>query len=96
MIAVITAEGRQVGQSDADAVALFRSMLAYTGKYRVDGNKFITKVDASWNESWTGTDQERFYELDGDHLDIVSAWGPHPMLADSPPVRGILSWRRET
>lgn len=95
MIAVVTAENRKPGQSDADHVALFRSMLAYTGPYRIEGNRFITTVDASWNESWTGTDQQRFYELDGDRLDIVSAWAPNPIIADSPPVRGILSWRRE-
>ena len=95
MIAVITAEGRTAGPSDADHIALFNSMLAYTGKYRVEGEKFITKVDASWNEAWTGTDQERYYELEGDKLDIVSEWAPHPMDDDSPPVRGILSWSRE-
>lgn len=96
MIAVLTAEGRKAGQSDADYAALFRSMLAYTGKYRIEGDKFITKVDASWNETWTGTEQERFYKLDGDRLDIVTAWGPHPMDPSSPPIRGVLSWRRET
>lgn len=95
MIAVLTAEGRKAGNADADHVALFRSMLAYTGRYRIEGNKFITKVDASWNEAWTGTDQERFHELKGDNLDLVSAWAPHPMLPNSPPVRGILSWQRE-
>jgi hypothetical protein len=96
MIAVMTAEDRKAGQSDADHLALFRSMLAYTGKYRIEGDKFITNVDASWNEAWTGTDQERFFNLDGDRLDIVSAWGPHPIDPSSPPIRGILSWARET
>jgi len=95
MMAVMTAESRKAGQSDADHLALFRSMLAYTGHYRVDGDKFITKVDASWNEAWTGTDQERFYELNGDRLEIVAAWTPHPLDPTSPPVRGILSWHRE-
>lgn len=96
LIAVMTAESRKAGPTDADHLALFRSMLAYTGNYRVEGDKFITKVEASWNQAWTGTDQERFYMLDGDHLDIVAAWGPHPFDPSSPPVRGILSWRRET
>lgn len=46
MIAVMTAEGRKAGQSDADHVALLRSMLAYTGGYRLGGDRFIIKVDA--------------------------------------------------
>ncbi len=95
MMAVITAEGRKAGQSDTDQVALFNSMLAYTGNYTISGDKFITKVAASWNEAWTGTDQERVFKLDGDRLDIVSAWGPHPFIPSSPPIRGILSWQRE-
>jgi len=96
MIALLVAEDRKEGQSDSDQAALFRSMLAYTGTYRVEGDRFIVKVDASWNEAWTGTDQERFYILDGDRLDIVTAWLPNPFSADSPPVRGVLSWRRES
>ena len=96
MIALMVAEDRKEGHSDADQAALFRSMLAYTGTYRVEGDRFIVKVESSWNQEWTGTDQERFFKLDGDRLDIVSAWIPHPLIADSPPVRGILSWRRES
>lgn len=96
MIAVITAEGRASGPSDADHIALYNSMLAYTGKYRIEGEKFITTVDASWNEAWTGTEQERTYKINDNCLDIVSAWAAHPMDENSPPVRGILSWCRES
>jgi len=96
MIALLVAKDRKEGKSDSDQAALFRSMLAYTGTYRVEGDRIIVKVDASWNEAWTETDQVRFYKLDGDRLDIVSAWLPHPFIADSPPVRGVLSWRRES
>jgi len=96
MIAALFSEGRKAGQSDADHLALFRSMVAYTGFYRVEDDKFVTTVDGSWNEEWTGTDQERFYKLDGDRLDIIAAWGPHPFNPTSPPIRGILSWQRET
>ena len=44
----------------------------------IDGDKFTTKVDATWNELQTGTDQVRFFKLDGDKLslrtpEIVSA-----------------------
>jgi len=95
MIALLTAEGRKAGHADADQLALFGSMLAYTGTYRIEGNKFITTVDASWNEAWTSTDQERSYVLKGDNLNITSSWGPHPMLPGSPPVRGILTFHRE-
>lgn len=91
MIAVITAGARKAGPSELEHATLFRSMLAYTGTYRTEGERFVTKVESSWNEAWTGTDQERFFKLDGDQLDILTAWAPHPVDANSPQVRGILS-----
>jgi len=84
---------REPGQTVEKRAALFRTMLSYTGVYRFEGNKFITSVDVSWNESWTGTDQVRFYTLDGDRLDIVSAWMPNPIHPERI-VRGVLSWER--
>ena len=29
---------------------MLRSMTAYTGRFRVEGDKFITTVDGAWNE----------------------------------------------
>jgi hypothetical protein len=53
-----------------------KSMIAYSGKYRIEGNDFVTTVDVSWNEAWNGTEQRRHCTLDGDKLMIVSA--PQP------------------
>ena len=30
-------------------------MMAYTGRYRIDEDRFITKIDSSWNEAWNGS-----------------------------------------
>ena len=95
MMTLITAKGRQFGQTDALLAGLFRSMMSYTGKYRVEGERFITCVDASWNEAWNGTEQERFFKIEGDRLDIVSGWAPHLGLPEKPLARGIISWSRE-
>ena len=95
-IMVLFASGeREPGQTDEKQAALFRTMMSYTGIYRIEGDKFITTVDVSWNESWTGTDQVRFYTLDSDRLDIVTAWAPNPIHPERI-ARGILSWKRVT
>jgi hypothetical protein len=60
---VLTGEGRKVPQTDEERAAALRSMVAYTGYYRIAGDKFITKVDAAWNEAWVGTDQLRTYTI---------------------------------
>ena len=42
--------------------------------YRLEGDKWVTKVDVSWNPAWNGTDQVRFYKLDTlGFLDGISA-----------------------
>ena len=76
-------------------VALFRTAMAYSGRYRVDGGRFITKIDSSWNEAWNGTEQERFYKLDGDTLEVSTAWMPNPLVSGNPIGRAILSFSRE-
>jgi hypothetical protein len=53
-----------------EAEALFRSMIGYAGWYRVDGDKVIYDVDVSWNQSWTGTEQTRYWRLEGDRLHV--------------------------
>ena len=72
-VAINTAENRKAGASDAERAALHKSMLAYTGKYRIEGDDFITTVDVSWNEIWNGTEQRRHYRIEGDKLSIETA-----------------------
>ena len=91
---VTTAESRVSGESEADRAALHKSMLAYTGKYRIDGNEFITTVDASWNEGWNGTEQRRRFRLDGDKLYIESAPAPSITSPGKVDFRRIV-WERE-
>jgi hypothetical protein len=94
MMAVVAAKGRKPGLKVEEQAELLRTLLAYTGTYTLSGNRFITKVDVSWNEVWTGTQQERFFELNGDRLTIVTAWLPNPNLPGGPIVRASLVFER--
>ena len=94
MMTLVAAGVREAGETEQKQAALFRTMLSYTGLYRCEADKLITTVDVSWNETWSGTEQVRFYKLDGDRLDILTPWMPHPIVPDSV-VRAILSWERE-
>jgi hypothetical protein len=64
---------REAVPSDSERAQLYNSMVAYAGTYTVEGNKVVHHVDISWNDAWTGTDQVRFFTLDGDTLMIKSA-----------------------
>jgi hypothetical protein len=65
-IVVQTAQGRKAPQTDEDRTAAFCSMLSYSGKYHTEGNKIVIKVDIAWDESWNGTEQVRYYRIEGD------------------------------
>src|SRR5579871_3259970 len=47
-IVLTTASGRKSGTDDAARAALQKSMLSYSGRYRVEGDDFITTVEISW------------------------------------------------
>jgi hypothetical protein len=80
--------------TDAERARAFRSMTAYSGRYRVEGNKIVTKVDAAWNESWVGGEQVRYVRFEGDRLHIESPPMPHPNVYGKL-VRVIVTWQRE-
>ena len=94
MMALLTADGRKPAKTTEERAALYSTMISNTGIYRIEGDKFIIKVDMSWNESWNGTEQVRFYKLEGDRLEVVSAWAKSVTLPGEPMVRGILRYER--
>jgi Lipocalin-like domain len=58
--------------SDDERLALYDSMFAYAGTYFVEGDKVTHHVDISWNEVWTGTDQIRSFEVNGNILTLTT------------------------
>jgi len=78
MAVVITNEGRKTPNTDQDRADLFNTMVAYTGTYRIEGDKWITKVDVSWNPAQVGTEQPRSFRVDGDRLQEMTNWSDRP------------------
>jgi hypothetical protein len=93
-LALMTAEGRSIPKTDADRAQALKSMIAYTGRYRVENGQVITKVEAAWNEAWVGGEQVRNIRFAGDRLYIESPPMPHPNINDKT-VRVIVVWHRE-
>jgi hypothetical protein len=74
-----TADGRKPATTDEGRAELWKSMVAYTGKYRIEGNDLITSVDVSWNEEWNGTEQLRHFKIDGNQLIFTTSPAPSPI-----------------
>ena len=65
--------------TDAEAVELYRTMIAYSGAYSLEGNKVTHKIEVSWNQAWTGTNQQRFFEVKDETLTIKTPPIPSPI-----------------
>ena len=73
-IIILTAVHRGAAKNLEEKAALLDSMLAYSGKYTIEGNRMTIQVDMSWNEIYSGANQNqtRFFNIEGDILTIRS------------------------
>ena len=78
--------------TDADRIALFKSMLAYSGTYSISGNTITHSIDASWNEVWTGTKTVRDVKRESDRLTYTTK--PAPASTDGKISIVTLIWRK--
>ena len=93
-LALVTAEGRPVPKTDEQRAQALRTMISYSGRYRVEDGRVITKVEIAWNEAWVGGEQVRFIRFEGDLLHIESPPMPHPNVGNRV-VRVIVTWERD-
>lgn len=91
---VLTGGGRKPAKTAAEKAALLDSLISYTGKYRLEGDKWITSVEVAWNPAWVGTEQSRTYKLDGNRLQVLTPWRVMPNWADKGMTRSIITFER--
>jgi hypothetical protein len=94
MMALLTSGDRSTAATISDPAALLQSMMAYSGRYRLEGDRFITDVDLAWHPSWEGTSQDRFFACEGDRLFIRTGESTHPKFPGRL-GRAELAWVRE-
>ncbi|WP_238376594.1 lipocalin-like domain-containing protein [Luteimonas abyssi] len=93
---VLTGEGREAGESEREKARLLETVIAYTGRYRIEGDTWITAVDVAWNPAWVGTEQRREFKLEGDRLQVLTPWRVMPNWADKGETRSIITFERAT
>ena len=90
----LAAEGRQPAESLAERAALQSSLIAYTGTYRLEEDRWITQVDVAWNPEWVGTEQTRFFRISDDLLTVHTPWRVMPNWPERGLTRSIVRFRR--
>jgi hypothetical protein len=78
--------------TDQERAELFRTMVAYAGTYTVEGDTVRHKLDVSWNQIFTGTDQVRNIELDG--CKFIMSTNPQPRSQDGQTAVSVMTWER--
>ncbi|HXY55490.1 MAG TPA: lipocalin-like domain-containing protein [Nitrospirota bacterium] len=91
---IFTGEGRKPAKSVQERADLLNSLVAYTGTYRIEGDKWITKVEVAWNPEWVGTEQTRFFKVDGNSLKILTPWRVMPNWPEKGMQRSIITLER--
>lgn len=98
VIVMIAGSGRKkpVGAvpNGSEAEALVRSMIAYAGTFVLDpkAHTVTHRVDVSWNELYTRTDQVRSYRFEGNRLNLATVPSPDPVTGTKT-VRTLI-WER--
>jgi hypothetical protein len=96
MYALFVAGGRIVPAgdqlTDAERVQLYNTMLAYAGTYSITGSKVVHHIDIAWNNARLGTDQTRFFQLDGDTLTLTTERNKSPI--DGSEGFGVLEFEK--
>ena len=91
---VVTGEGRKPAKTSQERAELFATLIAYTGTYRVEGDKWTTKVEVAWIPEWVGTEQARSLTVDGDQLQVLSLWRVNPNWPDKGMTSSIVTFVR--
>ena len=87
--ALLTSGGAEATGEPAEAS---RKVVAYSGRYSLEPDRFVTRVDIASLPHWIGSQQVRYWQIEGgrlrltsEPLDLAGAEGMHP----------TVWWRRE-
>lgn len=91
---LIEAEGRKAATNEQERAALYQSLIAWSGAYRIEGNKHILNVDTSVNPAMVGSERVSEFKMDGDRVSFISPWAPLSTAPGAPISRGVTVWER--
>jgi hypothetical protein len=91
---ILTGEGRKPAKTEKEKAELLNSVVSYTGMYRLEGDKLITKVDVAWNPDFLGTEQTRLFKVEGNRLQLMTPWNVHPNWPERGMTRRTITFER--
>lgn len=74
VLAMVTHASRAQSGAEREGETLFRSTFAYSGQFRLEGERWITRVDRTWSDAWTDEVQVHWFKVEVGRLDVLGAW----------------------
>ena len=93
-IVVISASGLSEPENEQQRAAVYNALGAYSGRYKLVGNRLTIKVDVASNPGTIGREQIRDVALEGDRLVLTAPRNRLRRLGGREGV-GIVVWERE-
>lgn len=94
-MSLITAAGLKPATTDQERANLWKSMVAWGGTYRVEGDKLILRADVSSMPTWVGTERVTFFRIDGDRLQTMpTEWVDAPLHPERGKMRTVVTAER--
>ncbi|WP_228391257.1 lipocalin-like domain-containing protein [Komagataeibacter medellinensis] len=85
---------RHPAKNDEERARLMKTLVAYIGRFRVEGNQWITHVQTAWAPEWVGTEQRRTVVVEDGHANVLTPWRRMPNWAEGRLSRSIIRFRR--
>jgi len=82
--------GDVLGGTTQEKVSAAEGYISYAGRYDIQGNKIVVRAEVSFFPNWVETDQERFFEVRGNTLELSSS----PLLVRGKQQTAHLIWER--
>jgi hypothetical protein len=83
MYAILVKESRELpagtAPTDPESIKLYRGLISYAGTYSIDGSRITHHIEASWNQTWSGTTQMQHFRIDENTLFISTGPGKSPL-----------------
>jgi hypothetical protein len=79
--------------TDEERIALFKSMYAYCGTYRVDGSKLSGQPDVAWTPNWAKQEHNATWKVEGKKLTVETM--PFKSQLDGAEVVAVVEYERE-
>ncbi len=96
MYAILIKDGRRAPatsvSTDAELIDLYSGLISYAGSYSIKGDEVRHFIDASWNQSWTGTTQVRRFRINDNHLYITTPPAKNPLTGKE--SSSVLVWSK--